>query len=53
MKLLITITLALLINVAYSQTDTIIDCAAEANKKGMVYLKNFQTKKSISYLAGF
>ncbi|OQY03444.1 MAG: hypothetical protein B6I20_05015 [Bacteroidetes bacterium 4572_117] len=44
MKLLLSLTLALLINVAYAQTDTILDCAIEANKKGMVYLKSFQTK---------
>lgn len=44
MKTLLTITLALLINAVYAQTDTILDCATAANKKGMVYLKNFQTK---------
>jgi len=31
-------------SVAYAQTDTILDCAQAANKKGMVYLKNFKTK---------
>ena len=43
MKTLLTIAFALLINTVYAQTDTILDCAIEANKKGMVYLKNFQT----------
>ena len=44
MKTLLTITLALVFNVIFAQTDTILDCAISANKKGMVYLKNFQTK---------
>ena len=44
MKLVLSFTLTLLISVAFAQTDTILDCAKEANKKGMVYLKNFQTK---------
>lgn len=42
MKTLITIALTLLMSFAYAQTDTILDCAKSANKKGMVYLKNFQ-----------
>ncbi|MEN8121026.1 MAG: hypothetical protein ABFS35_11790 [Bacteroidota bacterium] len=44
MKIILSLTLALLLNVVYAQNDSIIDCAIEANKKGMVYLKNFQTK---------
>ncbi len=44
MKTLLFITFTLLLNVIYAQNDSIIDCAIEANKKGMVYLKNFQTK---------
>ena len=44
MKTLLLITFTLLLNVIYAQNDSIIDCAIEANKKGMVYLKNFQTK---------
>jgi hypothetical protein len=46
MKALITITLTLLMSFAYAQNDTILNCAIEANKKGMVYLKNFQTTLS-------
>ncbi len=44
MKTLLAFTLTLLMSVAYAQTDTILDCAIAANKKGMVYLKSFQTK---------
>ena len=43
MKTFLFLTFTLLLNVIYAQNDSIIDCAIEANKKGMVYLKNFQT----------
>ncbi len=46
MKTFLTIAFALLLNFAYAQSDTILNCAIEANKKGMVYLKNFQTSLS-------
>ena len=44
MKTLLFLTFTLFLNVIYAQNDSILDCAIEANKKGMVYLKKFQTK---------